>query len=102
MPVTRDDVKHVAGLARLAMTDERAEQLTVELNTILGHMDVLARVDTKKMEPVVGVGADAAPLQTDQGPSMKLEHALDELSPGMRDGFFIVPRLATHESAEEP
>jgi aspartyl-tRNA(Asn)/glutamyl-tRNA(Gln) amidotransferase subunit C len=101
MAVTREDVRHIAALARLAMPDDRAEQITAQLNTILGHMDVLARVDTKKMEPVVGVGADTAPLQPDEGPSVPLQRSISELAPGMRDGFFIVPRLSTHESAEE-
>jgi len=101
MAVTRDDVKHVAALARLAITDERAEQFTTQLNTILGHMDVLARVDTKRLEPVVGVGAERAPLQKDEGPSVKLAQPIDTLAPRMRDGFFLVPRLSTHETAEE-
>jgi aspartyl-tRNA(Asn)/glutamyl-tRNA(Gln) amidotransferase subunit C len=99
--VTRDDVKHVAMLARLAMTDEHAEELTAQLNTILGHMDVLARVDTKKLEPVVGVGAERAPLQEDRGPSVSLAHPISDFAPQVRDGLFLVPRLSTHEAAEE-
>ena len=101
MAVSRDDVKHVAALARLAMTDERAEQLTSELNTILEHMEVLARVDAKKMEPVVGVGAERAPLAPDHGPSVPLSRPIEDFAPGVRDGFFLVPRLSTHESAGE-
>jgi aspartyl-tRNA(Asn)/glutamyl-tRNA(Gln) amidotransferase subunit C len=101
MSVTRDDVKHVAALARLAMTDERAEQFTAQLNTILGHMEVLARVDTNRLEPIVGVGADSAPLQIDAGPSINLEHPITEIGPNVRDGFFLVPRLSTHETSEE-
>ena len=101
MAVTRDDVKHVAALARLGITDERADQLTAQLNTILGHMDVLVRVDTKKMEPVVGVGAQSAPLAADVGPSVPLVTPVAGFAPMSRDGFFLVPRLSTHETAEE-
>jgi aspartyl-tRNA(Asn)/glutamyl-tRNA(Gln) amidotransferase subunit C len=101
MAVTRDDVKHVAALARLAMTDDRAEQFTAQLNTILEHMDVLAAVDTNKLEPVVGVGAESAPLQEDHGPPVKLERPIEQIAPTMRDGFFLVPRLSTHETTEE-
>ena len=97
MSVTREDVKHVAALARLAMTDERAEQFTAQLNTILGHMDVLARVDTRRLEPIVGIGAESAPLQEDKGPSVRLERSIDDVAPEVRDGFFTVPRLSTHE-----
>ena len=101
MSITRDDVKHVASLARLAMTDERAEEFTAQLNTILGHMEVLARVDTGRVEPVTGVGAEAAPLQDDQGPSVQLERRIEQIAPSTRDGFFLVPRLSTHEAAGE-
>ena len=101
MAITRDDVKHVAALARLAVTDERAEQFTAQLNTILGHMEVLSRVDTARLEPVSGVGAAAAPLQDDRGPSVELVLPIDAIAPNMRDGFFLVPRLSTHEAAGE-
>lgn len=101
MAVTRDDVKHVAALARLGLTDEQADSYTSQLNTILGHMDVLSRTQTKKMEPVVGVGGDTAPLAPDIGPSVPLEGQLTDFAPSMRDGLFLVPRLATHETAGE-
>ena len=101
MSVTRDDVKHVAALARLSMTDERADQFTAELNTILGHMEVLAGVDTKRLEPVIGVGAEGAPLREDKGPSVKLDRPIEEIAPSTRDGFFLVPRLSTHDAADE-
>lgn len=101
MAVTREDVKHVAALARLGMTDERATEFTAQLNTILGHMDVLSRVDTKSLEPVVGIGAERASLAPDAGPPVKLERPREDIAPAMRDGFFLVPRLSTHETSEE-
>ena len=101
MAVTPEDVKHVAALARLGMTDERAAAFTVQLNTILGHMDVLTKVDTRKLEPVIGVGASGMPLREDKGQSIPMQLPLDEIGPAMRDGFFLVPRLDTHESADE-
>jgi aspartyl-tRNA(Asn)/glutamyl-tRNA(Gln) amidotransferase subunit C len=101
MAVTRDDVKHVANLARLGLSDARADTLVSELNAILGHMDALSRVDTARIEPVVGVGAESPPLQEDEGPSVSLERDLTAIAPSMRDGFFLVPRLSTHETAAE-
>jgi aspartyl-tRNA(Asn)/glutamyl-tRNA(Gln) amidotransferase subunit C len=101
MAVTLDDVRHVATLARLGLTDARAASLVAELNTILGHMEVLSKVDTSKLEPVVGVGAESVPLDPDQGPSVALSREPKEFAPSMRDGFLLVPRLATHETADE-
>lgn len=101
MSVSIDDVRHIASLARLGLTDERAASLVTELNGILAHMDVLARVDTSDVEPVAGVGASGAPLREDKGPSQPLQHAIETFAPRFEKGFFLVPRLATHEDAGE-
>jgi len=100
MAVSLDDVRHIAALARLGLSDERANALVGELNTILGHMDVLSKVDTDGIEPVVGVGAAGAPLRADEGPPIPLARPIESFAPSVRDGFFLVPRLATHEDAE--
>ena len=102
MAVTIDDVRHIASLARLGLTDPRAEALVSELNTILEHMDELAKVDTAGVEEAIGVGAEGLPVRKDTGPPIPLARALDAFAPSVRDGFFLVPRLSTHESAEEP
>lgn len=100
MAVSLDDVRHIAGLARLGLTDERAHALVAELNTILGHMDVLSRVDTSNA--VAGPGAAAGmPLREDAGPADALARGPEAFAPSVRDGFFLVPRLATHETGEE-
>ena len=99
MAVTIDDVRHIARLARLGIDDERANALVRELNTILEHMDVLSRVDTEGMHEVAGIGAAGLPLRPDTGPQIPLGRPREDFAPKMKDGFFLVPRLATHEDA---
>jgi aspartyl-tRNA(Asn)/glutamyl-tRNA(Gln) amidotransferase subunit C len=101
MAVTLDDLKHIAALARLDLPADRAEPLVAELNTILQHMEALSRADTAGIDPVTGIGAAGMPLQQDAGPSVKLQHPLADFAPALRDGFLLVPRLSTHETAEE-
>src|SRR3954447_15275234 len=101
MAVTREDVRHVAALARLGMTDERADALVSQLNTILGHMEILSKVKTDRVEPVAGVGADTVPLAEDKTPPVTLERKPEAFAPAMKEGFLLVPRLATHETVEE-
>jgi aspartyl-tRNA(Asn)/glutamyl-tRNA(Gln) amidotransferase subunit C len=98
--VTLDDVRHIAALARLGLTDARAQSLVAELNTILEHMDVLSKVDTQGVEPVAGIGAAGLPLRPDVGPPIPLAHERETFAPSMRDGLFLVPRLSTHEDPE--
>jgi aspartyl-tRNA(Asn)/glutamyl-tRNA(Gln) amidotransferase subunit C len=99
--VTIDDVRHIAALARLGLDDDRATLLVRELNTILGHMDALSRVNTNDVQEAVGVGAVGLPMRPDTGPPIPLARSPDAFAPATRDGFFLVPRLSTHESAEE-
>ena len=101
MAVTIDDVRHIATLARLGLTDERAGQLVQELNTILGHMDALAKVNTDGVTEAIAAGAAGLPPREDSGPPIPLARSLDAFAPALRDGFLLVPRLSTHESAEE-
>jgi aspartyl-tRNA(Asn)/glutamyl-tRNA(Gln) amidotransferase subunit C len=98
--VSLDDVRHIASLARLGLSDERARALTAELNTILGHMDALAKVDTTAV-PDADEGAAGMPLRADAPPPDALARRPEAFGPSVRDGFFLVPRLATHETEQE-
>jgi aspartyl-tRNA(Asn)/glutamyl-tRNA(Gln) amidotransferase subunit C len=100
MAVTKDDVRHIAVLARIGVPEERLDALVGELNGILGHMDALEKVATEH----VGGALDAhagMPLRADAGPSVALDHSRESFAPAMRAGFFLVPRLATHEDSGE-
>jgi aspartyl-tRNA(Asn)/glutamyl-tRNA(Gln) amidotransferase subunit C len=99
--VTREDVLHIAELARLGVDAARADELTKELSAILGHMDVLSQVDTASVPPTAGVGSGGTPLRPDVRVPPLMTGTLESFAPSMRDGFFIVPRLATHEDPSE-
>lgn len=98
MPVTTEMVAHTAKLARLALDEHRVAALVGELNGILSHMEVLQDVDTAGVDPTSGVGDAALPLRADAGPKLPLERPIESFAPRTRDGFFLVPRLATHEA----
>ena len=98
--VTIADVRHVAGLARLGLSDERAETLARDLNTILHHMEALARVDTTGVAEATASGDAGMRLRPDSGPAIALREPPSAFAPAMRDGLIQVPRLSTHEQAE--
>lgn len=99
MAVSEDDVRHVASLARLGLDPARVAGLVSELNGILEHMDVLRAVDSSSGTPA-GKGETTA-LRPDEGPQLPLERPREDFAPAMRDGFFLVPRLASHEGEGE-
>ena len=55
MSVDIDQVRHIAKLARIAMSEEELERLVPELNNILGWIEQLGEVDTDGVEPLTAV-----------------------------------------------
>lgn len=58
MAISEEQVRHVALLARLALTDEQVRSLGDDLNSILGHIDTISQLDLDDVEPT------AHPLDT--------------------------------------
>jgi aspartyl-tRNA(Asn)/glutamyl-tRNA(Gln) amidotransferase subunit C len=99
MSITERDVRHIAALARLGLDDARIPALAQQLDGILGHMEVLQRVDVSAAgtpEPTDGMA-----LRDDVGPGHALAQPRDAFAPRLYDDFFLVPRLATHEAVDE-
>ena len=101
MAVTFDDVRHIASLARLSVSEERLPALAGELNAILAHMEALQRVDVSGVPADLAAGMTPMPLRADGGEQLALTRPREAFAPLMRDGFFLVPRLATHEDVDE-
>ena len=101
MAVTFDDVRHIASLARLEVSAERLPALVAELNAILAHMEALQRVDVSGVPADLAAGMTPMPLRGDDGTQYPLARPREAFAPAMRDGFFLVPRLATHEDVDE-
>jgi aspartyl-tRNA(Asn)/glutamyl-tRNA(Gln) amidotransferase subunit C len=93
--VSEDDLRHIARLARLGLDPARVPALVGELNRILEHMDVLAQVDVSGVDPDARP-VTSAPLRDDVVAPLPFAHPRESFAPAMREGFFLVPRLATH------
>jgi aspartyl-tRNA(Asn)/glutamyl-tRNA(Gln) amidotransferase subunit C len=91
MPISKDDVEHVARLARLALTDEEVERLTHELADIVDAVGVVAELDLEGVAPtshpldLVNVMDDDEPR-----PSLPLEEVLAN-APDPEGPLFRVP-----------
>ena len=97
MAVSKDDVRRIAGLARIGVPEDRLDALVGELSAILAHVDVLSKVDTSSVASALPEGM---PLAADEPPSEPLARTREQFAPQSRDGFFLVPRLSTHEDGE--
>lgn len=69
MRLTVDEVKHIALLARVAMTDEEVEKMRDELSNILDQFQVIQHVDTEDVKPT-GHSADLESVMRDDKPTV--------------------------------
>ncbi len=89
--IDRDQVLHVARLARLRLSEEEVETMAGELSGILEHVDRIGRLDLEGVEPTSHVVALENVLRADEPrPSLPAEVALAS-APEALDGAFRVP-----------
>jgi aspartyl-tRNA(Asn)/glutamyl-tRNA(Gln) amidotransferase subunit C len=93
MSVTNDQVRHIAGLARIAMSDEELERLVPELNNILGWVEQLAEVDTEGVEPLTAVIDQKLRLRDDVVNDGNIRDEVLANAPEAQHGFFAVPKV---------
>jgi len=91
--ITLEQVRHVAGLARLELGEEELSAHQRQLDAILGYMEELDAIDVEGVEPTHHAVPLNAPLREDRvEPSLSQEEAL-EGAPLAEDGGFAVPRV---------
>jgi len=92
MSVTKDDVRKVARLSRIAVTDAHTEELVGELNGILNWIDQLNEVDVDGVEPMTSVVETTLPMREDVVTDGNIQDQVLANAPRSEDGFFVVPK----------
>lgn len=91
--VSEEEIRALATLARLALSDAEVHSLQNELSGILEHMQVLADVDTNGVVPMSHPMPSAQALRVDQaGPSLNRDRVL-AASPRHDNESFAVPAI---------
>jgi aspartyl-tRNA(Asn)/glutamyl-tRNA(Gln) amidotransferase subunit C len=89
--IDREQVLHVARLARLRLSDEEVERMAGELSGILEHVERISELDLDEVEPTSHVIELENVLRPDEPrPSWPREQVLDA-APDPADGSFRVP-----------
>jgi aspartyl-tRNA(Asn)/glutamyl-tRNA(Gln) amidotransferase subunit C len=89
--IDREQVLHVARLARLELSEPELERMAGELSGILEHVDRISELDLEGIEPTAHVVALQNVMRADEPePSLARERAL-ESAPDAADGAFRVP-----------
>lgn len=93
MAVDETIVRRVAGLARIALTDQEVTPLVGELNNILGWIDQLGEVDTDGVEPMTAVIPKAMVWREDAVTDGGIQSDVLSNAPGAAHGYFAVPKV---------
>ena len=93
MSVDAATVRHIAKLARIAVSDEEVEALAPELNNILGWVEQLQEVDVEGVEPMTAVIANRLRLRDDVVTDGGKRDDVLANAPAAEHGFFAVPKV---------
>lgn len=89
MKLSRGEVKHVAKLANLPLTDQEEELYSEQLSKIIDYIDQLNSVDTSNVEPTYNVSGQKSVMREDKvGESLSQEEALQNTTKA-KNGFFV-------------
>lgn len=93
MSVDTATVRHIAKLARIAVTDQEVEALVPELNNILGWVEQLGEVDVTGVEPMTAVIPNQLRMRPDDITDGNVRDAVLKNAPVAEHGFFAVPKV---------
>jgi len=93
MSVDTATVRRVARLARIKVTDDEAERMTNELNSILGFVEQLNEVDVAGVEPMTSVVSVKMRRRQDVVTDGEDAAAITLNAPVSEDNFFLVPKV---------
>lgn len=93
MSIDAAKVRHIAMLARIAMSEDEIDALVPELNNILGWIETLNEVDTAGVEPLAAVIPARLAFREDVVTEGNVRDAVLANAPAAEHGFFAVPRV---------
>ena len=93
MPLTIDDVKKVARLARLAVTEQEAQTAHAQLSNIFGLIAEMQAVDTAGIEPMSHAQDVTQRLREDMVTESSQRELFQSIAPQVEAGLYLVPQV---------
>jgi aspartyl-tRNA(Asn)/glutamyl-tRNA(Gln) amidotransferase subunit C len=93
MSVDAATVRHIAKLARIAVSDEEVSALAPELSNILGWIEQLGEVDVSGVQPMTAVIPNKLRLREDVVTDGGIRDAVLANAPNAEHGFFAGPKV---------
>jgi aspartyl-tRNA(Asn)/glutamyl-tRNA(Gln) amidotransferase subunit C len=93
MSIDTATVRHIAHLARIAVTDDEVERLKGEINDVLAFVEQLSEVDVTGIEPMTSVTPMAMTKRPDVVTDGEIADDIVKNAPAAQDHFFVVPKV---------
>ena len=87
------DVRKVAMLSRIRLTDEEAAELGPQLSSIIGYVEQLGQIDTDGIAPTAHPHDAAMPLRANVVTNTNRREALQACAPKIESGLYVVPKV---------
>ncbi|MDR3427278.1 MULTISPECIES: Asp-tRNA(Asn)/Glu-tRNA(Gln) amidotransferase subunit GatC [Silvimonas] len=93
MSLSLDDVRRIARLARVAVTDDEAVATQTQLNRILGLIEEMRAIDTSGIEPMAHAQDVHLRLREDVATAANRREAFQSIAPAVENGLYLVPKV---------
>jgi aspartyl-tRNA(Asn)/glutamyl-tRNA(Gln) amidotransferase subunit C len=93
MPLSTDEVRHLAMLARIALDEAETAAVRDQLNGIFGLIEQLQAVDTRGVEPMAHAGGAALRLREDRVTETDRRSLYQAVAPQVEQGLYLVPKV---------
>ena len=90
--ITIDEVKHIAKLSKLEISDDELEYYVAEMDKMINHFNMLSKVDTSKVEPMTHVSDIKNVTRVDKAEHLKSSDALKN-APETFGRFIKIPKI---------
>jgi aspartyl-tRNA(Asn)/glutamyl-tRNA(Gln) amidotransferase subunit C len=93
MKISKDEIEHIAELARLSLSDREKEVFGVQLSSILGYMEKLNELDTSSIQPTSHVLSLSNVMRNDVTKDSLPRDEVLKNAPACTDKFYRVPKI---------
>ena len=93
MPLTPEDVRKIAELARIGISDAEARTVQVELNRIFELIGAMQKVDTEGIAPMTHAQGLAQRLREDKVTEGDQRERFQAVAPQVEQGLYLVPKV---------
>ena len=93
MKLDTNTINKIAKLARIKLSEEEAEDLLKDMNSILDWVEQLNEVNTDSVKPLANISSSILPKRKDESKDVNSSDEILQNSPDKLEGYFAVPKV---------